>query len=522
MQRLRSLEGVKGGAFLSLVFLAVQCLPQPAFCDDEHINEQVVRVQVSAGRAQVTLRGAADFVLEHADEVFSLPPGAYSLGAEKIHPAKERFHVFTRTFEPDEREAEREYLRHVRRRGFRPKVVVIGKRFTTDTEMFLETRVRWISLARFETRSKAEAMRRNLEAREDQSWIQREIDKPGRGSLVVTAELAPVLDAISLPVTIRSTSPVSLEVPGQKSRMLSGDLEVSIGADGAIEVVEALAVEAYLAGVLPAEMPPLWPIEALKAQAVAARSEVLASIATKHSLEGYDFCSEVHCRAYLGSGDSKVSTSRAIRETNGEILVQGVRIVPTVFSSTCGGWTENNDTVWYGPANSALRGVADGGAVVALSPSPQNDIHTWLAEAGSAFCGQDSTYFRWERVYSGDELSTMVNRLHSVGQIETIELGERGVSGRLKWVRIIGSKSTATIQKELSIRRALGSLPSALFVLDSEKTQEGPRRFTFTGAGRGHGVGLCQNGARGMAHLGMLYLDILGHYFGKADLLRYR
>ena len=99
VQRLRSLEGVKGGAFLSLVFLAVQCLPQPAFCDDEHINEQVVRVQVSAGRAQVTLRGAADFVLEHADEVFSLPPGAYSLGAEKIHPAKERFHVFTRTKE---------------------------------------------------------------------------------------------------------------------------------------------------------------------------------------------------------------------------------------------------------------------------------------------------------------------------------------------------------------------------------------------------------------------------------------
>jgi SpoIID/LytB domain protein len=89
-------------------------------------------------------------------------------------------------------------------------------------------------------------------------------------------------------------------------------------------------------------------------------------------------------------------------------------------------------------------------------------------------------------------------------------------------VRIIGSESATTVNKELGIRRVFGSLPSALFVLDSETARDGLQQFTFTGAGRGHGVGLCQNGARGMAQLGMIYSEVLGHYFGKADLLRYR
>jgi SpoIID/LytB domain protein len=106
----------------------------------------------------------------------------------------------------------------------------------------------------------------------------------------------------------------------------------------------------------------------------------------------------------------------------------------------------------------------------------------------------------------------MISEHFSVGRIEDIQLGDRGEGGRLKWVRIHGSEGTETVHKELPIRRLFGGLPSALFDLDIRPDSDG-RTFVFLGAGRGHGVGMCQNGARGMARAGYGYRDILTHYF---------
>jgi len=107
----------------------------------------------------------------------------------------------------------------------------------------------------------------------------------------------------------------------------------------------------------------------------------------------------------------------------------------------------------------------------------------------------------------------MISQSFTVGRIEDIQVGERGTGGRLKWVRIHGTDGTETIRKELPIRRAFGDLPSALFDLDIATDHNGDRHFRFLGAGRGHGVGMCQNGARGMARAGIGYREILRHYF---------
>ncbi len=116
----------------------------------------------------------------------------------------------------------------------------------------------------------------------------------------------------------------------------------------------------------------------------------------------------------------------------------------------------------------------------------------------------------------------MIDSRYAVGQIERIELGDRGVSGRLKWVRIYGSKKVETIHKELPIRLAFGGLPSALFVLQTETDARGNVQHVFLGGGRGHGVGLCQHGAQGMAQSGMTYAQILKHYFTNVEIESYQ
>ena len=165
------------------------------------------------------------------------------------------------------------------------------------------------------------------------------------------------------------------------------------------DTMERLPVESYLQGVLPAEMPPLWPIEALKAQAVAARSEVLASLATKHRLEGFDFCGVEHCRAYAGNGGHSERTDAAVRATRGQILVQGNRIVPAVFASNCGGWTEDNETAWRAPPDAALRGIGDGAGGRRKGAPSEAGVEHWLKSPPESYCSGDEKYFRWTRTY---------------------------------------------------------------------------------------------------------------------------
>lgn len=117
-------------------------------------------------------------------------------------------------------------------------------------------------------------------------------------------------------------------------------------------------------------------------------------------------------------------------------------------------------------------------------------------------------------------MTRLVNEKHKVGTVQRIELGERGVSGRLKWVRIHGDKGTATIKKELPIRQLFGTLPSAMFIIDEGKGANGQNGFTFIGGGRGHGVGLCQYGARGMAEAGHRYGAILRHYYAGSTVVK--
>jgi len=498
---------------------------QAAETEPVNLAELKIRVQLAADQKSLRFRVKDTATIKTPKGEASLSSGEYTVKIAEAHAARQRFHLFSKTFPLSERAKADAYITEWKAKGYKPEIVVFGKQFQADNKT-IDNRLLWISLARVDSQKEADALKKKLETQQAWAWIVPEIIAPGSGKLVLTGSQRKNVDATA-PAQIKSSAPI--EVDGinvglwksqKKARAFTGTLELAIGPDGLIELYETLPFDDYLCGVLPTEMPNSWPKEALCAQAVAARTEVLASLGGKHHLEGYDFCATEHCRAYGGHSARAASTDDAVRTTRGAILIADGRPVPTVFSANCGGWTENNDTVWSAPPNAALRGVSDMPKGKGPKTLDAGNLRDWLKTRPAAYCSASKDTFRWTRRFSTKEITDLVNKKYAVGTVRALEPGERGPSGRLKSLKVIGSKKTQVIQKELNIRLAFGGLPSAMFMVEASGSAKSPDAFNFYGGGTGHGVGLCQSGACGMAAAGNGYADIVRHYFPHAELVR--
>jgi SpoIID/LytB domain protein len=297
-----------------------------------------------------------------------------------------------------------------------------------------------------------------------------------------------------------------------------GRVYVTIDRRGGLAVVNAVPENRLLAGLVPAEIFPSAPDEALKAQAVAARGELLAKIGTRHAGEPFRLCSQTHCQVYSGAGRETPRTTAAVEATRGEILfaAAGKELVDTVYSANCGGHTEHNENAWPDmPALSTLRGHRDAGSAAddpfAEGVTPAL-VERFIASPPPAFCGSaraggGADRFRWTVTRSAAELDTLLAAF-KLGPLRAIEVPERGVSGRARSIRLVGRNRSEVVKGELRIRQLFGGLRSSLFVVE---VKDGAA--TFHGAGFGHGVGLCQTGAIGMAEAGRSYRQILSHYY---------
>jgi SpoIID/LytB domain protein len=307
---------------------------------------------------------------------------------------------------------------------------------------------------------------------------------------------------------------------GREDRSYWGKLYVAVDRLGQLALVNAVPEDKLLAGLVPAEMPASAPDEALKAQAVAARAELLTKIGTRHLGDPYLLCSAQHCQVYSGAGREHPRATAAIAATRGQVLFsEGIGdLVDTVYSSSCGGFTESNENVWDDMlADPSLRGRPDvagaaaagfarfGGAIT------DANIRDFLTSAPPSFCHKSSRY-RWTVRKTAAELDQLVAAL-GVGHVKDLAVVERGISGRARLVKVQGEQSDKTVRGELRIRQLLGGLSSSMFVVDVERAGGRPTGFVFTGGGFGHGVGLCQSGAMGMAEAGYTYIDILKHYY---------
>lgn len=249
----------------------------------------------------------------------------------------------------------------------------------------------------------------------------------------------------------------------------------------------------------------------------------------------FDVCADDHCQRYQGI--TRASTSKAIEavfSTRGEVLMFENHICDARFSKCCGGALEEFQNCWENVKHPYLVGKRDDKTANELPDlTIEAEADQWIRTSPSAFCNtqdkkilsqvlnnydqETADFYRWKVAYTQQELSELIYDRSGIdfGKIIDLISIERGTSGRIIKLKIVGTLRTLIIGKELEIRRTLSSshLYSSAFVIDKEGEKEIPSRFILTGAGWGHGVGLCQIGAAVMGEQGYAYNEILSHYY---------
>ncbi len=348
----------------------------------------------------------------------------------------------------------------------------------------------------------------------------------------------------------------------KENQRFPGALRIIV-ANGKLTGINVVRAEDYLTSVISSEMSATASLELLKAHAVISRSWLLAQMqknkGTAEARAGYtaftqtgeelirwygredhtlfDVCADDHCQRYQGI--TRASTERvkqAVAATCGRVLTSDGKICDARFSKCCGGAFEEFQYCWENIRYPYLARQRDSKTHTTLPDlTREAEADRWIRTSPEAFCNtgdreilsqalndydrETADFYRWKVVYSQEELSALIRKRSGIdyGQIVDLIPMARGTSGRIWKLKIVGTGRTLTIGKELEIRRTLSEshLYSSAFVVDKEElSAEGiPGRFVLTGAGWGHGVGLCQIGAAVMGGQGYRYDEILLHYY---------
>ena len=319
---------------------------------------------------------------------------------------------------------------------------------------------------------------------------------------------------------------------GRQTRKYRDHIYVAVDRYARLTVINSVGAERLLGGLVPAEIFATAPIEALKAQAVTARGEVFSKLGHRHFAEPYHLCSEQHCQVYAGAQREKPATNEAVARTRGLLAVRPrsnpkapLELVDSVYSSTCGGFTEDNEIVWDTPPSDSLRSKLDGNPNdPALAPFKdglnETNIRAWLEAYPPTYDARSSftkaSKYRWRKRLTAKQLNKMV-RAKRVGSLRDIKILGRGRGGRVTGIRLVGTRRSVDVLRELPVRRLFGNLNSGMFVVDLERYRNGNvYAAEFIGGGWGHGVGMCQMGAIGRAQANQTFRQILGHYYNGA------
>ena len=351
----------------------------------------------------------------------------------------------------------------------------------------------------------------------------------------------------------------------REDQRFRGALNLAVTEEG-IVAINQIDAEEYLTSVISSEMSANASKQLLKAHAVISRSWLLAQIEKNQQLAKgekpytscqqdeeqlirwydredhvlFDVCADDHCQRYQGiTRETNPVVKDAIQETRGEVLLYDGVICDARFSKCCGGVTERFENCWEPIDHPYLAVLRDAPEKEHPDLTNEEEAQKWIRTAPSAFChttdkailsqvlnnyDQETTdFYRWQVIYTQEELAELIHRKSGIdfGQILDLVPLERGGSGRIVRLKIIGSQRSLIIGKELEIRRTLSEshLYSSAFVVDKELSANGvPTCFILTGAGWGHGVGLCQIGAAVMGAKGYTYDAILTHYFPGATI----
>lgn len=319
----------------------------------------------------------------------------------------------------------------------------------------------------------------------------------------------------------------------QEEQTFRGALQL-VEEDGMVRAVNVLPIDRYLSSVISSEMSANASLELLKAHAVISRSWLMAMMqkaerkvrmeALHEQVSGdsiirwydsdahrlFDVCADDHCQRYQGiTRQLNPQVEEAVAATHGQVLTYGGEICDARFSKCCGGMTEVFESCWEPVHHPYL--------VAKPCPYCHTSDRRVLSQVLNNYDQETQDFYRWQVTYTTDELTELVQRKSGidVGRILDLVPVERGESGRIVLLKIVGEKRTVTVGKELEIRKWLSESHLYSSAFDVEKTADG---FLLHGKGWGHGVGLCQIGAAVMGDQGIPYTEILHFYYPHAEL----
>jgi SpoIID/LytB domain protein len=357
---------------------------------------------------------------------------------------------------------------------------------------------------------------------QEQFWI--EIAK--NGAMTFEDKNKKVLARSSNPLVYRldsneNTSIVAGVVNGAPgtNRTYRGLLEFIPTPDG-MTVVNIVPMEEYLYGVIPSEMPVSWPAEALKAQAIAARSYAIAYLGT-FAHRGFDLFGTPHSMAYHGVGVEHRNTTNAVSQTRGQVLLgESKSPLRAYFSANHGGYSEDSLTMWG--YNAYMRAVPDRLLPVRESPLPIDALYRWVRDTPATYSNVPRysyiSAYRWEKWVTPAEIRRRLPE--DPGEITQIITRGRGISGRITELEVRGTLKTVMVKGD-AVWFSMGGLRSSLFTIRHKLARNGNLEyFVFQGAGHGHGMGMDQHGTAGMASIGLKAEEILTHYYPRSTLGR--
>ena len=302
---------------------------------------------------------------------------------------------------------------------------------------------------------------------------------------------------------------------GSENRQYRGKIELNMNEKGNFTLINIVNTEEYLFSVVPSEIPSWWPIEAIKAQGVAARSYALKmKEINRHKL--YDLCDGVHCAVYRGINVENKVTRKAVMETSGEVITYDNKLINAVFSSNSGGYSESSKDIWGGRVE-YLKGKSNIKNSEIVFPLTPYELYNWVLEKGitayySQFSGSNT--YRWVKILPAEYFVKRYN----LSLLKNITVLKRSKGGSIKEIIIEGKKKKVAIKGD-NIRSGLGGLKSNRFFVNKIYNSDGNiKEVIIHGSGWGHAVGLDQTAAAGMAENGLGYKKILSHFYFNTEM----
>lgn len=321
------------------------------------------------------------------------------------------------------------------------------------------------------------------------------------------------------------------------SPIFRGDLYFVANFNGKASVTNVVPIEVLLRGIVPAEIFASAHLEALKSQAIAARTDILSKIGTRHFTDPFQICNTQHCQMYKGENAAHPRTNKAVKATYGEVLQDSEGLIEAFYSANSGCYSENNENVWYARKRISLRGRDDfinwDQATHFMVGINRQNIRKFIDHPPKCYSSEASFVrpgtFRWRKTFTRQQMQIYTNKyikkyhLKSTCRFKNMVPKGRGISGRIVSLMIDchNKKDRFTIQGELEIRFFFGYLKSSMFYINRSYTKKKRlKALEVVGGGWGHGVGMSQMGAIGMAEANKKYSDILTHYYTGTELIK--